>query len=220
MISLLKVSFDDFLEGKMEKSISKSTLKRLPIYLQFLKNLDRCNQEYISATSISKSLSLGEVQVRKDLGSVSGEGKPKIGYKVIDLIDLLETYLGFKDTSDAIVIGCGKLGSAILGYEGFDEYGINLVAGFDLIDSVIIKNGKKIFPIRKMNELILRMKIKMVILCVPKEVAQKIADDLFEVGVRAIMNFAPTHIVAPDGIHVQNVNIATTFAMLAAELNK
>ncbi len=203
----------------MEKCISKSTLLRLPKYLQFLKTIEKSKETYISATMISKALSLGEVQVRKDLGAVSGKGKPKVGYCILELIDLLETYLGFNDLSDAVVIGCGKLGSAIFSYEGFEEYGINLVAGFDKDTSIHMKNGKQVFPMHKMKELIFRMKIKMVILCVPKDEAQKIADELFEVGVRAIMNFAPVHIQAPENVYIKDVNIAADFAMLAGKLN-
>ncbi len=202
----------------MEKSISKTTLKRLPIYLQYLKSLDPGLDDHISATNIARALSLGEVQVRKDLGSVSGQGKPKIGYHMLELIDLLESFLGFKDASDAVVIGCGRLGSAILSYEGFEEYGIRLVAGFDLGDEIRMENGRKIFPMSKVNDLVKRMGIRMVILCVPDHAAQEITDGLVESGVRAIMNFAPVHLNVPADVQVQNINLATMFAMLASTM--
>lgn len=202
----------------MKQAISKSTLKRLPTYLQYLKNLDQTEQEFISATKLACALSLGEVQVRKDLGSVSGKGRPKVGYSVKELIDQLETFLGYRDTSEAIVVGCGKLGRAILDYDGFEDYGIHLIAGFDLGSTMIVENNEKILPIIKMNALIKRMNIRMGILCVPKDEAQKAANEMVAAGIKAIMNFAPVHIDVPEYVKVENINMATEFAMLAQKI--
>lgn len=202
----------------MNQAISKSTLKRLPVYLEYLKSIDQSTCEFISATKLAQALSLGEVQVRKDLGAVSGKGRPKVGYLVIDLIESLESFLGFNDTSDAIVVGCGKLGRAILDYDGFEDYGIHLIAGFDLDSTMSFENNEKILPIIKMNALVKRMNIKMGILCVPKEEAQKVANEMVAAGILAIMNFAPVHIDVPTHVKVENINIATAFAMLAQKI--
>ena len=99
-------------------SISKATLGRLPQYLQYLNDLPLCDGGTISATAIAKGLSLGEVQVRKDLAAVSGAGKPKIGYNITELIGDIERHLGSHELTNAVLVGAGKLGKALLDYGG------------------------------------------------------------------------------------------------------
>ena len=124
----------------MEKcSVSKATLGRLPCYLQHLRAILKNNDEYVSATTIAKELSLGEVQVRKDLNSISGAGRPKIGYAVKDLIESIENALGYSNLAKAIIVGAGKLGQALLNFEGFGEYGVEISAAFDIVAKNNIK---------------------------------------------------------------------------------
>ena len=112
------------------RNVPKATLGRLPGYLKYLNEIkDECKT--VSATTISKALGLGEVQVRKDLGTVSGEGKPKIGYVTEELIAKLEDCLGQKEKHKAVIVGAGKLGRALLDYEGFADYGLEIAAAFD-----------------------------------------------------------------------------------------
>ena len=131
-------------------SIPKATLGRLPQYLQYLKSLPDAKGATISATAIAKGLSLGEVQVRKDLAVVSGAGKPKVGYERTKLIDDLECHLGYERYTNAVLVGAGKLGRALLDYDGFEEFGIKIVAGFDCNDQAVQlgKNTKAILPIK------------------------------------------------------------------------
>jgi len=97
-------------------SIPKATLGRLPLYLQYLKNPQHENVCMVSAASIARGLSLGEVQVRKDLAMVSGAGKPKIGYERSELIEAIEGCLGYNKLTNAVLVGAGKLGRALLDY--------------------------------------------------------------------------------------------------------
>lgn len=101
-------------------SVPKATFGRLPLYLQYLKSLPKVEGATISATAIAKGLSLGDVQVRKDLAVVSGAGKPKIGYMQETLIADLERHLGYERLTSAVLVGAGKLGRALLDYEGFE----------------------------------------------------------------------------------------------------
>ena len=116
----------------MEKKISKSVLKRLPGYLAYLKSVQDPESPYISATSLANALGMGEVQVRKDLAMVSDGGRPKIGYLRESLIDDIEQFLGYDNATDAVLIGAGKLGQALMDHKGFDEYGLNFLAGCDV----------------------------------------------------------------------------------------
>ena len=129
----------------MSLIITKATLGRLPVYLDFLK---KQNTEYISSTQIAKELELGEVLVRKDLNSVCGLGKPKVGYDREKLIESILNTLGVDKNISAVIAGAGKLGSALLGYNGFSEYGVNIKAAFDNDPKKInhtFANGKRIY---------------------------------------------------------------------------
>ena len=121
----------------MEKEISRATLKRLPTYLAYLKGMPESSGINISATALAAGLHMGEVQVRKDLALVSSGGRPKIGYNRAALVADIEQFLGYGNTNDAVLIGAGKLGRALLGYSGFAEYGLNIVAAFDENDAII-----------------------------------------------------------------------------------
>ena len=153
----------------MEKEISKATLKRLPTYLAYLKSLPEGSSVNISATALAAGLHMGEVQVRKDLALVSSGGRPKIGYNRAALIADIEQFLGYGNTNDAVLIGAGKLGRALLGYSGFAEYGLNIVAAFDENDAIIgtSKSGKPIMHLSRLGEICRREQIKIGIITVP-----------------------------------------------------
>ena len=206
----------------MEKEISKATLKRLPTYLSYLKALPEDTSANISATALAAGLHMGEVQVRKDLALVSDGGRPKIGYNREHLIADIENFLGYGNSNDAVLIGAGKLGRALLGYSGFAEYGLNIVAAFDANDTLIgtTKGGKPIMQLSRLGEVCQRCKIKIGIITVPAEYAQDVCDLLIENGILAIWNFAPKHLNVPDGILVQNENMAASLALLCKHLNE
>ena len=118
----------------MTPNISKHTLQRLPMYLSYIQGLPEDAPKNISATTIAEALQLNDVQVRKDLASVSSSGKPKVGYNVKDLIAELEAFLGYNDIDNAVIVGAGSLGKALLNYSGFKAYGLNIIAAFDLCE--------------------------------------------------------------------------------------
>ena len=206
----------------MEKEISRATLKRLPTYLSYLKALPADASANISATALAAGLHMGEVQVRKDLALVSDGGRPKIGYTREHLIADIENFLGYGNSNDAVLIGAGKLGRALLGYGGFAEYGLNIVAAFDANDTLIgtTNGGKPIMHLSRLGEVCQRYKIKIGIITVPAEYAQGVCDLLIENGILAIWNFAPKHLNVPDGILVQNENMAASLALLCKHLNE
>ena len=103
----------------MPSSISEQTLKRLPGYLGHLKKLQRENVPNVSAKALAQALDLGEIQVRKDLAAVSNGGKPRVGYATDLLIKDLERYLGYNEPNNAVLIGAGRLGKALMSYRGF-----------------------------------------------------------------------------------------------------
>ncbi len=202
-----------------KKEISKSVLKRLPGYLTYLRSLTDDVSPNISATSLANALGMGEVQVRKDLAMVSDGGRPKIGYNRLALIDDIEQFLGYDNTTDAVIIGAGKLGQALCGYSGFAHYGLNIIAAFDAKPvSDKTDEGKPIYHISQLESFCRSNKVLMGIITVPADFAQGVCDQLIRCGIKAIWNFAPTHLEVPEHILVQNENMATSLAVLSMHL--
>ena len=168
-------------------SIPKATLGRLPQYLEYLRSLPEIRRT-ISATAIAKALTLGDVQVRKDLAAVSGAGKPKIGYKTDKLITDIECHLGYEMMTNAVLVGAGKLGRALLDYDGFEEFGVKIVAGFDCNDQVlqIGNHAKEILPIKNIDAYCAEHNVKLGIITVGQGSAQDVCDKLVESGIKAI----------------------------------
>ena len=207
----------------MERSnVTKATLGRLPQYLQFLNGLPPGQYDHISATTIAKMLSLGEVQVRKDLAAVSGLGKPKVGYRTSELITDLEDALGCKKLTPAILVGAGKLGRALLDYNGFEEYGVQITAAFDCNEQVlrINKTSKEILPISSLKKYCTENGIRIGIITVGSGSAQDVCDQMLEAGITAIWNFAPCQLKVPDNVLVKQENLALSLAHLNSQISK
>ena len=206
----------------VNRSVSKQTLLRLPLYLNYIKQLGDNRPEHISATTIAEALRLNHVVVRKDLASVSSAGKPKIGYVTADLVKRLEDFLGYNDVDDAIIVGAGKLGRALLAYNGFQACGMNIVAAFDIDETLYEEDyfGKRVLPMDKLMDLCERLKVRIGIIAVPAENAQAICNLLVESGILAIWNFAPVHLDVPDDILVHNENLAASLALLSKQLKE
>ena len=176
-----------------DKKVPKPVVARLPLYLHYLKTLETGTQTNISSGNIALALGLGEVQVRKDLGLISGAGKPKIGYKVSELIKHIENALGTSEETKAVIIGAGKLGLALLGYDGFKD-------------------------IAELKNYCIMHDVKIGIITVPEKEAVKVYEELKTCGVSAIWNFAPVRLASENGIKVRNENMAAALAVLAADL--
>lgn len=201
--------------------ISKATLGRIPVYLEFLKSLPYESGKYISATAIAKELSLGEVQVRKDLATISGAGKPKLGYLTTELIENLESFFGNDGFTLAVLVGAGKLGKALLDYDEFKKFGIKIAAAFDSNEQAISINGKvKIQPINEFEDFCRANNIQLGIITVGVGSAQAVCDKMLECGITAIWNFAPCKLNVPDGVILENENLALSLAYLNNQINK
>ena len=203
-------------------SISKATLGRLPEYLEYLKKIPAENGTTISATALAKGLSRGEVQVRKDLAAVSGAGKPKIGYELKSLIGDIERHLGYESYTNAVLVGAGKLGRALLDYDGFESFGVRIVAGFDCNDKVLTmsSSSKKILPINEIDSYCAENDVKLGIITVGQGSAQIVCDKLVEIGIEAIWNFAPCLLKVPDGVILKQENLALSLAYLNNQISK
>ena len=127
--------------------------------------------------------------------------------------------MGYDNSTDAVLIGAGKLGLALMAYSGFEAYGLNIQAAFDVKPPMEkTEDGQPIYPIAKLEHYCKLHKVLMGIITVPAGAAQEVADQLIAGGVKAIWNFAPTHLDVPPNILVQNENMATSLAVLSVHL--
>ena len=205
----------------MEKaSIPKATLGRIPQYLNFLRELSSEQVPHISATTISKALSLGEVQVRKDLAMVSGAGRPRLGYETEVLIEQLEDCLGYNRLTQAVLVGAGRLGRALLQYDGFEHFGVKIAAAFDCHDRVINVDSKtEILPMHQFDAFCKERQVRLGIITVGEGSAQVVCDQMVAAGITAIWNFAPCRLRVPERILLQNENLALSLAHLRNQLS-
>lgn len=208
-------------EKAVEKGISKAAVARMPLYLHLLQEENSKGTKFVSSTAIAQNIAVSSVLVRKDLELVSSEpGRPKIGFAVSRLIVDIEKFLGYDTVSDAVVVGAGGLGRAFLGYEGFKNNGLNVLAAFD-IDKKLVGTrvaGKEILPMKSLDEFVKTHKVKIGIITVPKQAAQKVADALVGAGVQAVWNFAPAPLRVPKDIVLKTEDLAASLAILAGKL--
>jgi redox-sensing transcriptional repressor len=202
------------------KLVSEPTLKRLPLYHRFLEEWKATGHETVSCTDIGLDLNLDSTQVRKDLESVGVAGRPRIGYVLANVIEELEHYLGWNNVNDAVLVGAGSMGSALLGYRKFEQCGLKIVTAFDLDPSKIGTriHGKYVLPLEKLPNLVTRMHILIGIITVPAAEAQAVADSMIEGGIRAIWNFAPIRLRAPEHVIVHNEDLHCSLASLSQKL--
>lgn len=198
--------------------ISQATLKRLPQYLRIIKDKKNENVKNISSTEIATILRLNPIQVRKDLALVSRtDGKPGVGFNSEELIQDLEEVLNLNNITDAVIVGAGKLGQALLNYKGF-ENNLNILMAFD--NDKIKCDNKKIFFIDTMEKLIKKNNIQIGIITVPKENAQEVCDIMVNSGIKAIWNFAPINLKVPENIAVKNEDLSTSLVILLKKLKE
>ena len=201
--------------------IPNPAVRRLSLYLRQLESFKKNNRGTISSKQLGESLGLTDAQVRKDLAYFGQFGHPGIGYRVDDLIARVRHILGTDKTWNVLLVGAGNLGRALLAYRGFDAKGFRLVAVFDNDASKI---GKKFgsFTVQALSELEQTVKaksIRLAMIAVPADVAQSVADQLIEGGVRGLLNFAPVSLTVPGDVALNSVDLAVSLEQLSFQVN-
>lgn len=199
--------------------LPEPTISRLPWYLAYLHSQMSHGVEHVSSTQIAKEINVDASQIAKDLSLLSVRGKTRIGYEVGSLVRVLEDYLGFKKAHKAFMIGTGSLGRALIQDSGLTQFGLSIVAGFDVDPSLIGNeiNGVPIYGIEELSNRQEETGTEIGILAVPAEHAQDAADTMIACGIKAIWNFTPTRIKASGEIVIQNTSI---YAHLAVMYNR
>jgi redox-sensing transcriptional repressor len=195
-------------------------VKRLPAYLQMLRVLQGEGQEYVSGTLLATTHSLEPVIVRKDLAVTGAAGIPRRGFRIAELIAAIERFVGWDNQTKAVLVGVGNLGTALLGYQGFENLGLRIAGAFDRDPAKVGKwiQGRKVQPISQLAAFVRRGGIRLGVLTVPAAVAQETADLMIRAGIRGIWNFSPARLEVPAGVVTQKEDLAEGLAVLSHKL--
>ncbi|MEG6616815.1 redox-sensing transcriptional repressor Rex [Peptococcaceae bacterium 1198_IL3148] len=192
--------------------IPEVTIARLSAYSKYLKRLEKKGIDSVSSGDIAQGVGVKPAQVRKDLSSFGEFGTRGVGYKVQDLVHYISNILGLTHPWNVILIGAGKVGSALVTYGEFKERGFNIVAVFD---NDLTKIGKKIvdlevMAVEQMPEIIERYDVQIAIIAVPPQYGQQAADMVVANNIKGILNFAPTSLNLPPDVNIQNVDLSAS----------
>lgn len=206
---------------KQAWKVPEPTLRRLPWYLAFVKLMKGKGEAFISSTQIAKEINVDPSQVAKDLSFVNISGKTRVGYDINALVDVLEDFLGFTSQHKAFLFGVGSLGASLLHDTGLSQYGLEIVAGFDVREDL---DGSTIngIPVFHMDDFPAKQKeygATIGVITVPVEKAQEVTDRIIEGGIKALWNFTPFRIRVPEHIVVQNTSMYAHLAVMFNRLN-
>lgn len=198
----------------MEKRISESVIRRLPIYHRYLTELIDDRIERISSSELSKLTGFTASQIRQDLNNFGGFGQQGYGYNTQELRNQIDKILGVDKVYSAVLIGVGHLGTAIASYQGFKDSGFTIKALFDIEEkSGSEVAGLKIKPYRDLEKYLKKNSIDIGIIAVPKEAAQDVVDTLLKYVIKGIWNFAPVDIKTDKAV-VENVRLKDSLLTL------
>lgn len=207
---------------KTTDKVPEPTLRRLPWYLSNARLMKEQGERNVSSTRLARQLGMDSSQIAKDLSYVNVSGKPRIGYEVNELIDVLERFLGFTERHRAFLFGVGSLGAALLADSGLMQFGLEIVAAFDINPALV---GSEIngIPIFHTDDFLQKMQeyghVDIGVLTVPINIAQEITDKMVAGGIRAVWNFTPFRICVSEDIVVQNTSLYAHLALMFNRLN-
>ena len=207
------------MSGAQKTEIGDRMVKRFPLYLRVLREMAEQGETFASGPVVAKALALDPIVVRKDLSQTGVRGTPRRGFPLFEIINAIEHFLGWNTATEAVLAGAGRLGSALLGYAGFHNQGITIVAAFDANPkkrgSV---SGVPVFPASQITETVRRLNVTLGILTVPAGQAQSVADALVAGGVRGIWNFTPVQLTVPANVKIKREDLAASLAVLSRRL--
>jgi redox-sensing transcriptional repressor len=189
--------------------MDKELVQRLSQYKNVLQKLQSIGFRRVFSGNLGDALGISAALVRKDFSTCKLTGHKRGGYLVTELLDKLNDLLGKNEVQEVVIVGCGKIGTALLNYGGFNNEGIRVIAGFDSDPSKHNPDGAvPIYPVEQLVDIVSTRKVRVAILTVPEEASHPLAERLRRAGVRGILNFAPVQLKPLPDCNVENVNIA------------
>jgi redox-sensing transcriptional repressor len=205
----------------VKQSVPAATVSRLPIYLRCLRDLS-ATQETCSSDQLAGIAGVNSAQVRKDLSYLGSQGTRGVGYDVTELRRQLREALGLNTDYAVAIVGAGNLGSALSNYDGFDAWGFEVVAVFDVAANKVGGEvaGREVLPLEDLERVVADREVAIGIIATPAGAAQEVADRLVAAGLRSILNFAPTVLQVDQGVEVRRVDLSTELQILTFHLHQ
>lgn len=204
------------------RNIADNTVRRLSLYLRFLEEFQHQGASTVSSEALAAKGGTTSAQVRKDLSFFGSFGKRGLGYSVSQLIKRLREILGLGRHYKVIVVGAGKIGSALVQYRGFGQRGFEIVAIFDNDAGKVGRpwngEGLVVRDVAQLERDCAQLKPDIAVIVTPGEAAQQVADRVVKTGITAILNFAPVQLVVPDHVTVKAVNLVLELEALSFAL--
>jgi redox-sensing transcriptional repressor len=196
--------------------IPKATAKRLPLYYRYLLLLNDEGKDKVSSTELAEAVQVDSASIRRDFSYFGALGKRGYGYDVKNLLSFFKKILNQDTLTNVALVGVGNLGHALLNYNFKRSNNIRISCAFDINPEITgkITQGVPVYSMDEMKQQIADQQIRIAILTVPKATAQKTADEMIEAGIKGIMNFTPIRLSAPNGVRIQNVDLATELQTL------
>ncbi|MBO8463206.1 MAG: redox-sensing transcriptional repressor Rex [Firmicutes bacterium] len=203
------------------KEISPAVIKRLPRYYRYLGELLENEVVRISSKELSERMQVTASQIRQDLNNFGGFGQQGYGYNVQYLYTEIGKILGVNQTNNIIIIGAGNLGQALANYQDFEKRGFAIKAIFDVNPRLIglTVRGVEIMDIETVGKFVKENDIRIAALTLPKQKAQKAAQELVDLGIKAFWNFASVDLHLPEDIVVENVHLSESLMTLSYRIN-
>ena len=200
-----------------DKEISKAVIQRLPRYYRYLEDLMDQGIERISSGDLSRRMHLTASQIRQDLNNFGGFGQQGYGYNVFNLHEEIAKILKIDQVHSMIIVGAGHLGLALSNYTNFRKRGFDIKGVFDNNPKVIGQEagGVKVSPMSEMKDIVEKNHIRLAALCIPKDAAVKIVDELISYGVSGFWNFAHVDLEVPEHVVVENVHLSESLMRLS-----
>lgn len=199
-------------------TISDHTVNRLSLYLRCFSHLKEEGIKTISSHRLAGLFQLNSAQIRKDLACFGEFGVRGVGYYVDDLIDHITRIMGLNQPLRIAIIGAGHLGQALADHGRFNSQGFSVSVLFDNNSEKIgseTRRGIPILDIARCEEVLARERISIVVLAVPGQVAQLLADRLAVAGIRAVLNFTPVNLRVPPEVKLNTVDLTVEMENLA-----
>ncbi len=202
-----------------ERKVSEAVIRRLPRYYRQLELLKAENVERISSSELAQQMGLNPSQVRQDLNCFGGFGQQGYGYPVQNLHKEIANILGLTRNYRLVIVGAGNIGQALAKYEGFAQKGFEVIALFDVEESLIGHkvNEKPILPVEQLSDFIQENNVDIGIITARRRSAQEIADIMVSAGIRAIWNFVPMDVTA--SVPIENIQLSDSMFVLSYRLN-
>ena len=217
----LKLSTESLLKAD-QPNVPEVVIRRLPQYMRTLTNLLNSGAEVTNSHQLGQILEATPAQIRKDLSYFGRFGKQGRGYNIRHLLERLRHILRLEQTWDVAVVGVGRLGRAIINYQGFQPEGFQVVCAFDSDPSLIgtLAGGLEVQDISKIKTVLSNLFVQIAIVSVPADGAQIVIDQLVEAGIRSILSYAPITAHVPQDVHLRSIDPVLQLQSMTYYLNE